>query len=183
VRVSSGGRWREPHYSFRVSSGVCGLGRWGSSVSGRDTSGPPGCSGCWSGCGDFGSLGFGSEELFVFVEKIKAHFVSLLLPHRYWGVKKAAPTRCTARAAAWSHMVFSGWPIHGTAHTTADKTATPLYHLSRVRQVFPRAPVGEQRSCAGRRYNPPSRRAPSRPYNEEPSFSIPVVPPLSRHLV
>ena len=34
-------------------------------------------------------------------------------------------------------------PHSGTAHTTADKTATPLYHLSRVRQVFAaRAPVG-----------------------------------------
>src|SRR6476646_4817211 len=40
-----------------------------------------------------GSLGFGSEELFVFVEKIKAHFVSLLLPPRYWRGQKSRPNQ------------------------------------------------------------------------------------------
>jgi len=34
-------------------------------------------------------------------------------------------------------MVAWNCPILRTGHTTADKTATPLYHLSRVRQVSP----------------------------------------------
>src|SRR5438045_775356 len=59
----------------------------------------------------FGSLGqLGTEEFFVFVQKIKAHCVSILLGPLGAGVKKAARTRYAAWAAALSTPA-SGWPF------------------------------------------------------------------------